>query len=750
MNPSLLPWAACLVVSVVAPICGAAWLLVHRLHARSKNSVIDSGNSLIASVSLFLVGAFAIVAPIAFLSEEGLAGVLTATYYVLELVTIQLINVGEAAVLDSMGAFGYVYYCVLEAYRIAAPLLALTAIVSIVASKMPFLRLMALPTTFPSGKRVFLFYGINSQSLTLAESVLGEDKNSYVALCNISQSDKDKWSTDLHEMKERFGGRFLVVSQAIEAIRIRPGRQISELTYVIFSSDYSGNVSKTLRMRELLAAEGLSHISDSRIRIICRHHNLEDELIFDSSWRAMENGNDSVADIELVDDAQLVAFWLLTQSPLFTVLEATERRPRQKLLISIVGLGELGLTLLKTTFWVGRMLGVDIRIIGYDVEATRISSRLKAECPDMMSEHDGVICKKDGSYRTVHLEELDVFGDEFKHAFVRDCSWADAVYVVVALRDDNKNLEMAIRIHRLLEGTAALSAESKSSSFPSRFNVVFRVRDSEIRRSVEYLTESSGEQYNLTPFGDTETIFSHEVVVENPISRLAMQIAASYQRVWSRSEGDQPFEQLSYNEVLREYRKYEVKKLSSFASALHVPYRLWSVGLALSYDKESKTYQITRQADSQDSISAEDWLRILNVPREEIGNVSRRCLSHEEKQLYSRAYPTLFALADLEHDRWVAFYQSLGWLDMDPADFSSVARYIGLDSDNNPHQSEKLKIHCFACDKSTMLEREAKYSPCKDVGVYDRAIVVDSFQIVEFDVIAADRSGKKESIKPRS
>ena len=117
MNPSLLPWAACLVVSVVAPICGAAWLLVHRLHARSKNSVIDSGNSLIASVSLFLVGAFAIVAPIAFLSEEGLAGVLTATYYVLELVTIQLINVGEAAVLDSMGAFGYVYYCVLEAYR---------------------------------------------------------------------------------------------------------------------------------------------------------------------------------------------------------------------------------------------------------------------------------------------------------------------------------------------------------------------------------------------------------------------------------------------------------------------------------------------------------------------------------------------------------------------------------------------------------------------------------------------------------
>lgn len=731
-------WHICFSIALFFPLIAIVFLGIRGALARSNRlQPLTASSSIMILVLSGVIGAFAVSLPLAFIANGGIAGVLTALYYVLELVTLQLIVTGDVEAMSHLGDFGYAYYCLLELYRVISPLLALTAIASVLTARIPALQIKMLSANILSPKEVHAFYGINRKTFILAKSVLDANKRAFMVFFNVSQADRNKWSTELKEIRETYRGRIIVAPDGIDTAELKQGAGISTVTYLMMSDDCANNVSMTLRMREKVIREASkyrAHPKSAPIRLFCRHENKEDGLIFDSSsgsaHDSREFDKETLCEVVLFDETEQTTFELLARHPLFSVLDrpsSGDELPR-RLLIMVIGLGELGQSVVRNCFWIGRMIGVDLRIVGFDRDAELIESRLRATCPEMMAEHDSCLGKRTGLRSTIELIECDVLGSRFSDLALDEFLESDGVYTVMALGDDNDNLEMAIRLQRLFEEKRARGQAIARNNMNIEYCVLFRVRNSEIKSSVECLTESNGEKYKLSPFGDTQEVYSVNAIVDSHWTKMALQTAASYQRVWSSDCSETPFKRIAASDVRQEYNKFEVKKLSNLTSALHIPYRLWSIGI--NPDAAMARFLGPKASAGCEIKSNDEWLDAIGVARDEVYDVARRELTIAEKLALEDSHPTLSALAKLEHDRWAAFYQSVGWREISPTDMASMAPYLGLNPNARPHQSEALKIHCFVCNSETMRSREDEFTPSKDVAVYDRAIVVDTFQIL--------------------
>ena len=94
-------------------------------------------------------------------------------------------------------------------------------------------------------------------------------------------------------------------------------------------------------------------------------------------------------------------------------------------------------------------------------------------------------------------------------------------------------------------------------------------------------------------------------------------------------------------------------------------------------------------------------------------------------------HPKVKELANLEHDRWLAFYRSEGWKDL-TLDERERLEEKGIITETGAHQSPKLKRHCYMCDLDTLIERGAALK--KDPLVYDRAAVIETQRILSGEI----------------
>ena len=91
-------------------------------------------------------------------------------------------------------------------------------------------------------------------------------------------------------------------------------------------------------------------------------------------------------------------------------------------------------------------------------------------------------------------------------------------------------------------------------------------------------------------------------------------------------------------------------------------------------------------------------------------------------------YPLVCALGDLEHERWMAFYRSQGWVDLDVNQCNDLRESGLIGSDG--HQSSMLRTHGYLCsiESGELPNRGASFGD--DPYVYDRAIVIETNRIL--------------------
>lgn len=247
------------------------------------------------------------------------------------------------------------------------------------------------------------------------------------------------------------------------------------------------------------------------------------------------------------------------------------------------------------------------------------------------------------------------------------------------------------------------------------------------------------EPFDITPFGRNRTVFSFHNIVVAPWEQYAIAMAAAYMEMFDNNSREQSLlrgtqVKMSYGLALADYGRFEIRKLSNRTCVRHIPYRLWSLGVDPSVHFDAQGVFIERE------LTNERWLELLGINSQEANYLLCQPDRPRNEEITSRylnrlrnEFPTVCRLADLEHDRWVAFYRSQGWQDLTIEECQKLVD-MGIISDMSRHQSPKLRRHCYLCDIETLVSRGVALQD--DPFVYDRAAIVESQRILTGSIFA--------------
>jgi len=260
----------------------------------------------------------------------------------------------------------------------------------------------------------------------------------------------------------------------------------------------------------------------------------------------------------------------------------------------------------------------------------------------------------------------------------------------------------------------------------------------EISDAASVMVTERQEHYGLTPFGLESEVFSFEQVIESPWERRAIAMAGAYDECWADS-GRGTTAIMPFAPTLAGYNQYEIKKLSNRTSTRHIPYRLWSVGLEPHEFIPGVDYDPDGASAEPRELTQELWFEALGI---KVGAEGLAGVAAEVDALFEDAfdgssspeeavaaindlrqrYPRLCELADIEHERWAAFYASHGWRDLSIEECERLKR-LGVIEKPREHQSALMRMHCYLCDLEKLTERGIALG--EDPYRYDRAAIIE-------------------------
>lgn len=509
-----------------------------------------------------------------------------------------------------------------------------------------------------------------------------------------------------------------------------------------------------------------ARVDARRFHVYCMHANQENELVFDSlaHGAADTEGREALShpvrlvrlsmEVRLISRAREQTYDVLTRHPLYDVLDRPVYKPDhfaedfmaevdpQQVYVFVVGLGSYGLEALKTVYWIGRMRNVELHIVGIDKIGDEIGAALKVTCPEMMEE-----AYEDGTH-VVSITQASVFTPEFNKVLCGVPANA-RIYSIITLGDDQLNLNVALSMRRIFDDMLRkdmMKMPGDSTRSRAEFPLILPlINSSELFEAADRMTSDRREAFRLEPFGMAEDVFSYHNIVEEPWERYALAMNAAYREVWEwrpeRMVGRRGVDaRLSADEIAAEYAEYEIKKLSNRTNVRHIPYRLWCLGMdpaeviGVDGDLLGAGIDQARWMDllGYDEAGAEE---LMSHHRGESKVDGVKTFDPErmraEQDDLRRRFPVVCALAELEHERWLAFYRSEGWRDLTIEECDKLVS-LGLIASRKVHQSPKLRLHCYMCSNEELLERGIALED--DPYTYDRAAVMETARILSQEV----------------
>lgn len=471
---------------------------------------------------------------------------------------------------------------------------------------------------------IFLFSELNNRSIMLARSIRNKSIESgikanipVIAFTGTQQMKKPE-NLDLIEQARE--ARFLCIRKRSESLNLNSGQKI---TFIQIAENEDKNLNSTLTLIEKYRS-----YTNRDICILVFSSQPEAEILLDSADKGQIK-------VRVIDESQIVAYHLFDQIPLY---QADVTR-KNKISILIVASVHTGMQILKTAAWCGQIDGLDLEINIIDIEADRWESEFTFQCPELMS----------GEYNIV-FHKAHVLTTKFENILRDKCG--DANYIIVTLGQDDLNIKTSLYLRRHY-----LSSDPDYQNWPV---VTLLIRDEEKYRVVSKLKTSSKEKRDLDlhPFGSIEKLYSYDVMLDSELDKLALNVHASYE------SNSNP--QIKRENVVASMNKYQLYRRSNVANALHIKYKLWSLGLGYTRD------------DSE-------------LP--EIGYELTTDIKHR--------------LVQLEHRRWNAFQRSEGWRSVTS---EQVRKYM-LTGLNDGHRHFIAKLHPCICEFEKLVALCEEFDP---------------------------------------
>lgn len=332
------------------------------------------------------------------------------------------------------------------------------------------------------------------------------------------------------------------------------------------------------------------------------------------------------------------------------------RHASNQIHVLLWGLRPINAIALRAIAWCGQLTGFETRISVVGCQLGGAKERLREKAPGLF----------DPRYR---IAFYDCGSDQECMQTIRE-KCRDASYVIVAESGDNRTMERGMALRRLF-----YIEDEKFENCPPIFCYIREPVKTQIVSQLA-TAESNVKRkmsYDLIPFGSLADVYTYAKLVDSDLEKLAKNVHLTYEEIFS----DGP---IDVEDALRRYNIFEVNKRSNRANALHIRYKLNLLGLDYTDDPQAEPVQM-------------------------------QAYYTEEK---------MEQLARAEHDRWMAFLESEGWL---PSAKNQVEAYKTSNISRGRHNCPVLKMHPYICPYEDLKELSEELEG-KDTTVYDKELIL--------------------------
>ena len=522
------------------------------------------------------------------------------------------------------GNWVHVYNAVAAVLHIACPLLTARGIVSLFYNFTAYLR-------YYSGyfKDTYIFSDLNERSIKLARNLKKKDSNRMIVFTDVFKAN-DEESYELIEQAQEIDA--ILFKNDITVINFRFHSPKTILYFFIIGEDDSENINQTIYLSKPNNKKNRPPVpgykSDYKSDYLPNGYDYERKggdtkiylfTIHSSSEQLLSSISPQFLKLRRVNDVQSLIYKLLYDEGHYIFQSASESgniishpitgEPVKEKIISavVVGLGLHGTEILKALPWFCQLYPYRVEITAFDKDKVA-ESRFISQCPELMSEQHNGDYETDGEahYKiTVNPglpEGCNVNSKEFDNAIEK---LENATYVIVALGNDDLNVQVAAKIRILLK---------RKGKHPFIHAIVYNPDKQSLLQKGSIAT---GIMYDIHPTGDTSINFSEECIIGSELERAA----ENRHLAWAHTD-----------EEKEAVWKYDYNYRSSIAAVIHKKF------------KNKFKVEIGKTDEGEPIYYYHEGVPGADLPKEE------------------RKDPKYEYLGKMEHQRWNAYVRSEGYV----------------------------------------------------------------------------------------
>lgn len=445
--------------------------------------------------------------------------------------------------------------------------------------------LSRLKLIFAKARKVYIFLGLNEASENLIKS-LKENSDSRCFIVIESLKDREEDDDLVKRLRE---DSFILIDHdwedvtSLRQLRI-PSRLFKREVYVFALSDEDNkNVQVIYNLIKQASKDGLN---DDTLHF---YINTTDEGI-EKTLEAVNQDNETHFEFKVFNLPDLTARQLFDTYPIHDTipLDTEKAKALTGFTLFIAGLEPAGVEILRKSIYLGQFIGGDYRVLMTDQDMTRKIGHLYNKYPEIK--------------RNYQIETYDAEpGSEAFYEVLRN-NIEQINTIVVALGDDQTNMETAIEIQRLVQRSRLL--RKPVIAVHIRIQEKFEhFKDSPILPDIRF-------------FGRNADIFTEAIIINESMDKMARKMNALFNSIYSMEPADNWGSLDSFT------------KESNRSAASNIVTKLRLLGLGM----REKTKP--EEGKKQDTVNLNDFL-----VGERLDNLARQ-----------------------EHLRWNAFHYASGWM----------------------------------------------------------------------------------------
>jgi len=494
------------------------------------------------AVQLLLIGVVVIITTLIYPMYRnsykfGTSLLFSILYALRALAGCQSVDLSHKVEMDGMLYF--LYYALLYASFIAAPLFTTGFLVSVFGNMMDNLRFM-----FVRKDTICVFSELNDGSVCLAESIYKKDSKKKILFLNydLKASDKD---TNIIKRIRNIKGIILnkneldvmLFTNNIEFYEVYKNTDKNADNTILLVEKYKEVIENSKRRSE--ASNNKKPVK--KVNITSFTKGVTIETLLDST----EKGD---VRVDLIDEVKYGCYSLLDKKPLF------ENIRNGKMSVLLVGCGDTGYEMLKAVYWCGQLSGCELEINVIDTRGSWIKDQFILECPGINLEEENIRFIQADARTAAFREALDVYCKK-------------TTYAIVAMTSDVQNISTSMYLRTYF-------LQLRETGFSNLPVICLRVRDSGRLRQVQKLVNNRNEEFNFHPFGSLDDTYSVDVLIGKQLEKMALNTHLTYYGVLGKdAEAD------DYKNAVTKYYSSEYNQRSSLASALHIKYKMFCAGV---------------------------------------------------------------------------------------------------------------------------------------------------------------------------